>query len=97
MRVPGWAPRDQVKAYVQKKAHPLQWDGPYVVFDGVRKGQLLTVLFPLRVATMKETVYGVEYTERWRGNTIVSLAPAGRWIPMFQRPELDTEVLPREG
>ena len=53
--------------------------------------------YPLRIAEVKETVGsldGTEYTERWRGNTIVDISPPGKWIPLFQRPELDTETMP---
>jgi hypothetical protein len=38
---------------------------------------------------------GTEYTERWRGNTIVSISPPGKWIPMFERPELENENVPQ--
>ena len=50
--------------------------------------------YPLRIAEVKETpgsLDGTQYTEKWRGNTIVNISPAGKWIPMFQRPELDSE------
>ena len=94
VRVPAWAPKPDVKAYVAKKPVAVQWDGQYVVFDKVTKGQLLTVTHPLRIAEVKETIYGTEYTEKWRGNTIVDIAPKGKWIPMFNRPQLDTEALP---
>jgi len=62
-----------------------------------KTGEQLTVTYPLRAATIKETVGslgGIEYTERWRGNTIVAISPPGKWIPMFQRPELDRDHLP---
>ena len=55
------------------------------------------VTYPLRIAQVKETpgsLDGTEYTEKWRGNTIVDISPPGKWIPMFQRPALDTEILP---
>jgi hypothetical protein len=97
VRIPEWAPRDKVRVYVNKKAAPLQWDGSYVVFPKTEKEQQLTVTYPLRIATIKETVGsldGKEYTERWRGNTIVDISPKGKWIPMFERPEMDRDVVP---
>ncbi len=97
VRIPGWAPREKVKAYIEKRPFECSWEGSYVVFDKIKKGQQLTVVYPLRIAEVKETIYGaehVEYTEKWRGNTIVDIAPAGKWIPMFERPELDTEIVP---
>ncbi len=97
VRVPGWAPKQNVKAYVQKKPIEVVWDGEYAVFEKVNQGQQLTVTYPLRIAEVKETpgsLDGTEYTEKWRGNTIVDITPSGKWIPMFERPELDTEIVP---
>ncbi|MBI2843812.1 MAG: hypothetical protein HYX78_10470 [Armatimonadetes bacterium] len=97
VRVPGWAPKEEVSAYVERKPVSVRWDGTYVVFDRVKKGQQLTVTYPLRIAEVKETVGsldGTEYTEKWRGNTIVDITPPGKWVPMFNRPELDSERLP---
>ena len=97
VRVPGWAPKQDVKVYVEKKLIKLTWDGEYVVFDKVQPGQQLTVTYPLRIAQVKETpgsLDGTEYTEKWRGNTIVDISPPGKWIPMFNRPELESEIVP---
>jgi hypothetical protein len=91
VRVPEWAPKGDVRCYRQRKPAGVKWAAGYVVFDDVAKGEQLTVVYPLRLWQMRETIYGVEYTERWRGNTIVDLTPPGKWIPMFQRAELETE------
>ena len=96
VRVPHWTQKDQAKVYVDEKPVPAQWDGSYVVFKQVKTGQQLTVTYPLRIARVKEVIKGVdfvEYTEKWRGNTIVDIAPPGKWLPMFNRPELDTAQL----
>ena len=98
VRVPHWTTKEKVEAYVQKKPIPIKWQGKYVVFDKVKSGQQLTVTYQLRIAEVKEAIKGVdfvEYTEKWRGNTIVDISPSGKWIPMFQRPELDCEHLPQ--
>lgn len=53
--------------------------------------------YPLRIAAVTESVYTdkhSEYVEEWRGNTIVDISPAGRWLSMFQRPQLTSEVVP---
>lgn len=97
VRVPEWAPLEQTRAFVNRKPVPVKWDGRYVVFAQAQQGQQLTVTYPLRLAEVKETVgslAGRQYTERWRGNTIVDISPPGKWIPLFQRPELDTEQVP---
>ena len=95
VRVPQWAPRDRVQVFVNRKPVPLRWDGDYVVFAAAEFGQQLTVTYPLRVAEVRERVMLSHYVEKWRGNTIVDIEPRGKWIPMYERPELDTEVVPR--
>jgi hypothetical protein len=97
VRVPEWVPKDGVRTFIGQKPVPVMWQGGYVVFERVHRGQRLTVTYPLRLARIKETVGsldGTEYTERWRGNTIVDISPPGKWIPLFQRPELEHEQLP---
>jgi hypothetical protein len=97
VRIPGWAPKDGVKVYRAQKSEPVAWDGSYVVIENTKPGEQLTVTYPLRIAEIKETVGsldGTQYTERWRGNTIVDINPPGKWIPMFQRPELESEQVP---
>ena len=95
VRVSGWAPKAEVKAFVGKRPVKVRWEGDYVSFDKVNRGQQLTVTYPLRIAEVREPIQGVAYTERWRGNTIVDISPPGKFIPMYQRPELDTEHLPQ--
>ncbi len=91
VRVPGWAPKTDVRAYRDGKAVSVNWDRSYVVFDRVAKAEHLTVTYPLRLLEVKETIQGARYTERWRGNTIVDITPPGKWIPMYHRPELEVE------
>ena len=91
VRIPAWAPPARVCAYRGKRPVPLAWEGSYVVFSDTVPGEQLTVTYPLAIIEVREPINGVEYTEKWRGNTIVDITPPGRWIPMFQRPELDSE------
>ena len=97
VRVPEWAPKSETRAYRMRSAVPVEWEGNYVVFANTQEGHQLTVIYPLRIAEIKETVGsldGTEYRQRWRGNTIVDIDPPGKWLPMFQRPELDRPSLP---
>jgi len=97
VRIPEWTRKPDVKVFITKKPAVVLWAGNYVIFDHLRPGLQLTVTYPLRIAEIKETVGsldGTEYTERWRGNTIVHIEPPGKWIPMFERPELESETVP---
>ena len=97
VRTPEWVDKDEVRAFVDREAIARNLDGNYVVFDDLKPGQQLTVTYPLCIAEVKEVIRGkqfVEYTERWRGNTIVDISPGGKWIPMFEHPELETAEVP---
>lgn len=94
VRVPAWAPKEEVRAFADGQPLPLEWADSYVVFDRLAAGRQLTVTYPLRLAQVTEPIQGVQYTERWRGNTIVDISPPGKWIPMFHRPELEADKLP---
>ena len=89
VRVPAWTPVGDVRAYRNRQEISLNWDatGKYVVFDGLSPNDQLTVTYPLRIASVRETIKGFLYTERWRGNTIMNIDPAGTILPMYLRPE----------
>jgi hypothetical protein len=93
VRVPEWAPKDGVKAFRERKATDVKWAASYVVFEGLTRGEQLTVTYPLRLWEVREKMQGVEYTERWRGNTIVDVTPLGKWIPMYRRPQWEDEQI----
>ena len=94
VRVPSWARKDRVLTLANRKPNSVTWEGAYVVFDQVTAGDQLTVTYPLRMAQVREPINGVLYTQTWRGNTIVDIKPGGKWIPMFRRPQLNTEQVP---
>lgn len=98
VRVPNWTAKDKVRAFIDRKPVETRFQDSYVIFNQVRKGQQLTVTYPLRIAEIKETVgslEGIEFTEKWRGNTIVDLSPQGKYIPMYQRHQLDSDKVPQ--
>jgi hypothetical protein len=59
VRLPEWAPKESVRAYVQKQPVPVKWEGSYVVFDKVSKGQQLTITYPLSRKYAVETSFWV--------------------------------------
>lgn len=89
VRIPAWVSPGNVQAYKNRLECPVVWDttGKYIVFDSVSTSDQLTVIYPLRIAEVRETINGTLYTERWRGNTITNIDPAGILLPMYQRPE----------
>jgi hypothetical protein len=54
--------------------------------------------FPMRLAEIRQTaesLFGTEHGDRWRGSTIVDITPPGKWIPMFRKPNLESEDVPQ--
>jgi hypothetical protein len=87
IRVPSWVDAADVRAFENRSAIAVAWDSndKYVVFDETVPGDQLTVTYPVRIAEVIEVINGIEYTETWRGNTIVDIRPGGTLLPMYQR------------
>jgi hypothetical protein len=75
------------------------WKSPSLAVAALNENQtqkeVSTAYLRLRIADIRETLYGVTYNEKWRGNTIVDINPPGKLIPMFQRPQLESEAVPQ--
>ena len=74
-----------IQATVGDKALPLIWRERYVELGAVKKGQTVTLRFPIAERTVKEKMGDKEYTLIVRGNTVVSVDPPGKICPLFQR------------
>jgi hypothetical protein len=84
VRVPGFAPRDQVAACRDgQKADNIVWTHDYVTFASARKGEELTVTYPLVKFAQKMKVAGADYTIYWKGNAVTSIEPKGKVWPLF--------------
>lgn len=88
LRVPSWAPRDQVRAFNNGKPVKVQWSGDYVRFNHVTPGDGLTISYP--VLEWEHSVSGLwserpELTTRfrWRGNRVIDVAPRPARFALF--------------
>jgi len=91
VRVPGGVKHDQVRIAVDDRPKTPVWEGDFACLKGLRRGQQVTVRYPLVERTEKVTVGGwdfttpVEYEVTWRGNTVVEIGPHGRHCPLYRR------------
>jgi hypothetical protein len=85
LRPPSWAARDGVHAFRGSAEVPPVWKGEYVTFRTVKPDQELTITWPL--IRFKQTVSagGGNYTYEWLGNTVVSVDPPGKGLPLFRQ------------
>ncbi len=86
LRIPGFAPREQVCAWrnSRKEARPV-WNGDYIQFDSVKAGDELTVTYPLVTFVQKMRRGGVDYTISWKGNSVTDISPKGKVWPLFRK------------
>lgn len=89
LRLPHWAPRDQVRAFAGAKAIPVTWSGAYVAFKNAKPGDELTITYPL--IRFNQEVRGLwptcapdlRVTFAWLGNMVVAADPAPTGTPLF--------------
>lgn len=86
VRVPGFAPRSQVEAWRNgRKTAGVVWMGDYVTFASARKGEELTVTYPLATFDQKLVRAGKDYTFHWKGNAVTSIEPEDGVWPLFKK------------
>ena len=85
VRIPEWAPLDQVRCEVDGKARKLAFEGRYARVGKAEKGQTVALRFPIRERTDKVSLQGTEYTIVRRGNDVVWIDPPGKYFPSYQR------------
>ena len=84
IRIPGFAPRDLVSAWRNgRKIRSARWTGDYVTFDKARKGEELTVTYPLVKFVQKVNRGGGDLTIHWTGNAVTEIAPNDGTWPIF--------------
>ena len=86
VRIPEWAPLDQVRCEVDGKARKLTFEGRYARVGKAEKGETVALRFPIRERTDKVSLQGTgEYTIVRRGNDVVWIDPPGKYFPSYQR------------
>ena len=83
LRPPSWAPRGEVKAFVDGDATEPVWKGDYVLFPGAKPDQELTIAYPLVEFTQQLHVGNGDYTYHWLGNTVSAVEPRNELLPIF--------------
>jgi len=105
VRAPEWVQDGSVCAFVNGKPIDVRMERGYVVFDGTKQGDSLTVTFPVRQERTLEKVGGSdtsvalshgqqEYEIAWRCDTIIGISPKGTNLPMYERAWMDTDEVP---
>jgi len=88
LRPPSWALPQEVSTFRNSQTVPVEWSGAYLKFEGVKKGEEITIAYPL--IGFRHTVSGLwskakklSMTFDWLGNMVVSANPSARIFPLF--------------
>jgi hypothetical protein len=86
IRIPGFVPHGEVVAWRNgNKIKRIAWNGDYVVFPSVLKGEELTITYPLPTFDQKLKRTGVDYTFHWKGNAVTGIEPMDGVWPLFKQ------------
>jgi hypothetical protein len=91
LRPPSWAPKEQVRIYLNGKEETFEWIDSYVYLEDVNKGDVIDLTYPLISFIQKQVVKNAEgepvrnITVSWVGNTVVKLEPKGEQLPVYQQ------------
>lgn len=85
VRIPSWTDWDQVRCSVDGKPRKFEWAGRYIRVPKVKKGQALTVEFPMKEQTLYRNLRGKDHVIDVRGFTVVDVQPHVEVTPLFQR------------
>lgn len=86
LRAPEWVSTHgpEIRCQVNGASRSLRWDGRYVHTGAVKRGDSLTLTFPIAERTVTEQIGPGTYTLVLKGNTVVSIDPPGKNVPIYQ-------------
>jgi hypothetical protein len=67
VRIPGWIDRSGLRFALDESTVQPSWAGRYAVFDALKPGQVISVLFPVRTETSTLVYNGLNGRTNWRG------------------------------
>jgi hypothetical protein len=85
VRIPEWTNPKMVDCKVNDQQSRFDWAGSYVEVQGLKRGDIVTVEFPMRERTLFRQIGGVPYRLTIKGNTVVDISPKGTIYPLYQR------------
>ena len=95
VRIPEWVGADEVRVSSGEESLPFNFmPNRYIRLQGLKQGDHVRIEFPLRQEETVEKVSGQLYNVRWRGDTVVSVLPAGQVYPLFERAWMEKENAP---
>ncbi len=96
VRIPEWTDRQKVSCKVNGQGQELTWSGNYVEVGDLKRGDRVSVEFPMREKTLFRVIGRLPYKLTIKGNTVVEIDPKGKINPLYQRDQYKLEKAPRK-
>ena len=85
VRIPNWAKPEDTVCQVNGELRNPTWKASYAKLGKVEPGDSVVISFPIQEHTVKERMWGVDYTMVIKGNSVVSIDPPGKYYPFYQK------------
>jgi DUF1680 family protein len=87
VRMPEWIAQNSpdVKCLTEGKPSKFSWKGRYIDLGVGNPGDTIKVIFPISERIVKEKIANKDYTLVIRGNRVISIKPADKYCPFYQR------------
>jgi len=97
VRIPGWVDPKDIKITLNGKPIEAGQSGHSLMVEGIKKGDVIDINFPLRDRTDKYFIHDKSYTIQYRGSTVVDIKPRNtdpKMIALYQRDALKATKAP---
>ena len=85
IRIPEWEAPGETRCRVSGLERAVAWDGRYAQVGEVEPGDVEPLIFPIEERTDVVHIQKQRFTLVRKGNEVVSIDPAGRYCPLYQR------------
>ncbi|MBN1918824.1 MAG: glycoside hydrolase family 127 protein [Verrucomicrobia bacterium] len=94
VRIPEWTGRAQIACDVNGHNREFTWSGNYIGVDNLKRGDVVTVRFPMVEIAVFHVIGNVYYKLTIKGNTVVDMDPPGQSYPLYQRDHYKADKAP---
>jgi hypothetical protein len=85
VRIPGWTARTEVQVHVNGAPARAEHRGQYLWLEGVQAGDTASISYPAPISSRSYVLGDSTYVANYRGDTIFSISPRGRFLPLYER------------
>lgn len=95
VKIPSWVSLKDINTSVDGVQIPFNiFCKNYVEINGMIKGQVLRIEYPLRKTEITEIISNQEYKVTWKGDSVISITPVGEIYPTFERQWMEGNEMP---